>query len=128
MEAILAQTAPAVQVNINAVAGYLMLAGLMAGLVTMVGVLLSIKKQTSELWACHLGPAAMEPATGLPRWYYSHSFTEALERFDEHIEAITVAIDSFTAVQRELIQELKLERVERRARSEAKKASERHQT
>ena len=115
MDAILA-TAPAIQVNINAVAGYLMLAGLTFGLITMVGVLFSIKRQTAELHSAHLGTQAIDPSTGLPRWYYSHAFTEALEGVSNTLKIFAEAVASFTTVQRELIQELRLDRVERKAR------------
>lgn len=123
MDAILAQTTSAIQVNISAVVGYLMLAGVFLGLVTVVGVLPSIKRQTSELWEAHLGPRALG-ADGLPRWYVrEQAFTDALDRHDETMREITQAINAFTDVQRELIQELRLDRVERKAREKANTGS-----
>lgn len=118
MDALLA-LAPAIQVNISAVAGYLMLAALSVGIVTMIGVLLSIKKQTGELWEAHLGARAIG-VDGLPRWYVREAaFTEALDKVDDTIAANTAAVVAFTSVQRDLISELRLDRVERKAIAKA---------
>lgn len=120
MDALLAQGPdPAIQVNISAVVGYLMLAGVFLALITLVGILLSIKRQTGELWEAHLGPRALG-ADGIPRWYTREQvFIDALDRVDKTMDRITTAITSFTDVQRELIVEFRLDRVERKTRAKA---------
>lgn len=115
MDAILA-TIPAIQVNVSAVAGYLILAALSAALFTVVGILLSNKRKLSELWEVHLGIRAIG-TDGIPRWYIrEEEITKALDRVDTTIAA-------FANVQGELIQELRLDRVERKTRLNAAAAT-----
>jgi hypothetical protein len=110
----------ALDVNIEQLVGLVIGGLILASITAGIGILLVIKKQTADLYDAHLGPRAID-SEGLPRWYVREAhFTEALERICECIASVQRTLASLEAVNRGLLEELRIDKAKRAATEKAR--------
>lgn len=76
---------------------------LVSGIVAMIGLLIYIGRMTKALYDVHLGPQAIDPDSGQPRWWNNKEFSSILRD-------LKGTIDKNTEVMGQLLTEFRIER------------------